>query len=227
MKQATHASFVCSVVEQISFRDRSADRSGDSTRPVPPAILPGMQQWISDYLAAQKRAVDTLSPAQLAGLVETLRVAHAADRQVFIAGNGGSAANASHFAVDLGKGASDKLPSRFRVLSLTDNLPWITALGNDYSYDEVFSRQLMNYGRPGDVFIGVSVSGNSPNLVKAHEWAKANGLKSIALVGSKRGRMAELADQVVVVGDTHYGRVEDVQMHVLHILCYAFMENPA
>ena len=186
-----------------------------------------MQQWISDYLAAQKRAVDTLSPAQLAGLVETLRAAHAADRQIFVAGNGGSAANASHFAVDLGKGASDKLARRFRVLSLTDNLPWITALANDYSYDEVYSRQLMNYGRAGDVFIGVSVSGNSPNLVKAHEWARANGLKSIALVGSKRGRMAELADQVVVVGDTHYGRVEDVQMHVLHILCYAFMENPA
>ncbi|KAB2674693.1 MAG: SIS domain-containing protein [Verrucomicrobia bacterium] len=186
-----------------------------------------MQKWISEYLAAQKRAVDTLSPEQLAGLVATLREAHANDRQIFVAGNGGSAANASHFAVDLGKGASDKLARRFRVLSLTDNIAWITALGNDYSYDEIFARQLINYGRPGDVFIGVSVSGNSPNLVKAHEWAKANGLKSIALVGSKRGRMAELADQTVVVGDTHYGRVEDVQMHILHILCYAFMENPA
>jgi D-sedoheptulose 7-phosphate isomerase len=184
-----------------------------------------MQQWIAGYLEAQKRAVDSLNPVQLAGLVETLKVAHAADRQIFIAGNGGSAANASHFAVDLGKGASDKLARRFRVLSLTDNTAWITALGNDYSYDDVFVKQLMNYGRPGDVFIGVSVSGNSPNLVKAHEWAAANGLRTIALVGGKRGRMAELAEQVVVVGDTHYGRVEDVQMHVLHLLCYAFMEN--
>jgi D-sedoheptulose 7-phosphate isomerase len=184
-----------------------------------------MQQWIAGYLEAQKRAVDSLNPAQIAGLVETLRVAHGADRQIFIAGNGGSASNASHFAVDLGKGASDKLSRRFRVLSLTDNTAWITALGNDYCYDDVFVKQLVNYGRPGDVFIGVSVSGNSPNLVKAHEWAAANGLRTIALVGGKRGRMAELAEQVVVVGDTHYGRVEDVQMHVLHMLCYAFMEN--
>jgi D-sedoheptulose 7-phosphate isomerase len=184
-----------------------------------------MQQWIADYLAAQKRAVDTLQPAQLAALVETLRTAHAADRQIFVAGNGGSAANASHFAVDLGKGSSDALGKRFRVLSLTDNVAWLTALGNDYAYDQVFVRQLMNYARPGDVFIGVSVSGNSPNLVQAHEWARAQGLRTIALVGAKRGRLAELAEQVVVVGDTHYGRVEDVQMHVLHLLCYAFMEQ--
>ena len=79
----------------------------------------------------------------------------------------------------------------------------------------------------GDVVIGISVSGNSPNLVKAHEWARSHGVKGIALVGAKRGRMAEIAEQVVVVGDTHYGRVEDVQMHILHLLCYAFMENAA
>lgn len=186
-----------------------------------------MQQWIEGYLAAQKRAVDTLNPAQLVGLVETLREAHASDRQIFVMGNGGSAANASHFAVDLGKGASDKLGKRFRVISLTDNTPWITALGNDYCYDDIFVKQLMNYARPGDVLIGISVSGNSPNLVRAHEWARSQGLKGIALVGAKRGRMAEIAEQVVVVGDTHYGRVEDVQMHILHLLCYAFMENAA
>jgi len=188
--------------------------------------VPGMEQWIGTYLEAQKRAVDSLDAKQLAGLVATLKAAHDGDRQIFVAGNGGSAANASHFAVDLGKGASDKMGRPFRVLSLTDNTAWITALGNDYSYEEIFVRQLRNYGRAGDVFIGVSVSGNSPNLVKAHEWARDNGLRTIALVGAKKGRMAELAEQVVVVGDTHYGRVEDVQMHVLHLLCYAFMETP-
>ena len=185
-----------------------------------------MQQWIADYLTAQKRAVDTLQPAQLAALVETLRDVWRRDAQVFAIGNGGSAANASHFAVDLGKGASDVLPRRFRVLSLTDNLPWITALGNDYSYDEIFSRQLANYARPGDVLIAASESGNSPNLVKAFQWAKANGVRTIALVGAKRGQLAELGDQVVVAGDTHYGRVEDVHMHILHLLCYAFWEHP-
>ena len=183
-------------------------------------------QWIADYLEAQKRAVDSVKPAEIAALVETLRAAWSQDQQIFAIGNGGSAANASHFAVDLGKGSSDTLPRRFRVLSLTDNVAWMTALGNDYSYDEIFSRQLVNYARKGDVLIAASVSGNSPNLVKAFEWAKAQGVKTIALVGAKRGRLAELADQVVVIDDTHYGRVEDVQMHILHILCYAFMEKP-
>ncbi len=183
-------------------------------------------QWIADYLEAQKRAVDSVKPAEIAALVETLRVAWSHDRQIFEIGNGGSAANASHCAGDLGKGSSDKLPRRFRVLSLTDNVAWMTALGNDYSYDDIFSRQLANYARSGDVLIAASVSGNSPNLVKAYEWAKAHGVKTLALVGAKRGRLAELADQVVVIEDTHYGRVEDVQMHILHILCYAFMEVP-
>lgn len=102
----------------------------------------------------------------------------------------------------------------------------MTALGNDYSYEDVFARQLMNYGRSGDVALGVSVSGNSPNCVKALEWAKANGLETVALVGAKRGRMAEIAGQVIVINDTHYGRVEDAEMGILHMLCYAFMENP-
>jgi D-sedoheptulose 7-phosphate isomerase len=187
---------------------------------------PPMTEWIKDYLEAQKRAVDSLDPAMLAGLVETLRTAWREDRQVFAIGNGGSAANASHFAVDLGKGASDVLPRRFRVLSLTDNVPWLTALGNDYAYDDVFVRQLACYGRPGDVLIAASVSGNSPNLVKAFEWATAHGLRTVALVGARRGRLAELAAQAVVVGDTHYGRVEDVHMHILHLICYAFWERP-
>jgi D-sedoheptulose 7-phosphate isomerase len=185
-----------------------------------------MKQWIADYLDAHKRAMDSIPAEAVARLIETLRTAHREDRQVFIFGNGGSAANASHFATDLGKGASDKLTKRFRVLSLTDNVSWITALGNDYSYDDVFVRQLENYARPGDVALGVSVSGNSPNCVKALEWGKRQGLNTIALVGAKRGRMAELAGQVIVINDTHYGRVEDCQMHILHMLCYAFMECP-
>jgi len=86
--------------------------------------------------------------------------------------------------------------------------------------------QLRNFGNPGDLAIGISVSGNSPNCVKALEWAKTNGLKTVALVGAKRGRMAEIVDQAIVINDTHYGRVEDAQMGICHLLCYAFMENP-
>jgi D-sedoheptulose 7-phosphate isomerase len=159
-------------------------------------------------------------------LIAKLRLALVEDRQVFVFGNGGSAANASHFATDLGKGSSDKVGKRFRVLSLNDNVSWITALANDYAYEDVFVGQLQNYGRRGDVALGMSVSGNSPNCVKALDWARNNGLQTVALVGAKRGRMAEIAEQVIVINDTHYGRVEDAQMGICHMLCYAFMENP-
>lgn len=188
--------------------------------------MANVNRWISDYLQAQKAALDSIPPAAVAAMVETLRVAWREDRQIFIFGNGGSASNASHFATDLGKGSSDKLGKRFRVLSLNDNVSWMTAIGNDYSYEDVFVRQLENYARPGDVAMSISVSGNSPNCVKALEWAKSHGLRTLGVVGAKRGRMAEILEQVIVVNDTHYGRVEDAQMGVLHMLCYAFMELP-
>jgi D-sedoheptulose 7-phosphate isomerase len=186
-----------------------------------------MNDWISNYIQAQKAVLDSIPLEGVARLLQTLRQALADDRQILVFGNGGSAANASHFATDLGKGASDKLGKRFRVLSLNDNVSWLTALGNDYAYDLVFVGQLQNYGRPGDVALGLSVSGNSPNCVKALEWARDHGLRTVALVGAKRGRMAEVAEQVIVLNDTHYGRVEDAEMGICHLLCYAFMENPA
>jgi D-sedoheptulose 7-phosphate isomerase len=185
-----------------------------------------MNDWIADYIRAQKAALDSIPTQQVELLVERLTKAVADDRQIFCFGNGGSAANCSHFATDLGKGSSDKIGKRFRVLSLNDNVSWMTALGNDYAYEDVFVRQLENYGRAGDIVLALSVSGNSPNVVKALEWAKANDLHTIALVGAKRGRMAEIAHDVVVINDTHYGRVEDAQMGICHMLCYAFMENP-
>ena len=185
-----------------------------------------MKQWIAQYISAQKAAHDSIPVDAVAELIGKLRAALREDRQVFVFGNGGSAANASHFATDLGKGASDKVGKRFRVLSLNDNVSWMMALANDCSYEDVFVGQLQNYGRAGDLALGLSVSGNSPNCVKALTWAKRNGLHTVALVGARRGRMAEVAEQVIVINDTHYGRVEDAQMTICHLLCYAFMEHP-
>ncbi|MGY8655606.1 MAG: D-sedoheptulose-7-phosphate isomerase [Verrucomicrobiia bacterium] len=185
-----------------------------------------MTEWISNYITAQKAALDSIPTEDVAALIDKLTQALRDDRQIFVFGNGGSASNCSHFATDLGKGASDPLDKRFKIISLNENLSWITALANDYSYEEVYSRQLMNYGKPGDIALTLSVSGNSPNLVKAMEWAKDNGLQTVALVGAKRGRLAEIADDVIVIDSEHYGRVEDAQMGICHLLCYAFMENP-
>lgn len=186
-----------------------------------------LQQWIQDYKQAQTAALEAIPVDSVAKLVEILRQALAEDRQIFVFGNGGSAANASHFATDLGKGASDKTGKRFRVLSLNDNVSWITALGNDYAYDEVFVRQLMNYAKPGDVALALSVSGSSPNVVKAMEWARQHELTTIALVGKKRGRLGDLAEHVIAIQAEHYGQAEDGQMAICHMLCYAFMENPS
>ena len=185
-----------------------------------------MREWISEYIRQQKAALDSIPVEAVAEIINVFREALAQDRQIFIFGNGGSASNASHFITDLGKGASDKLGSRFRCLSLNDNISWITALGNDYAYEDVFQKQLQNFARPGDIVMTLSVSGNSPNLVKAIDWAVNNGMYTIALVGAKRGRLAQLAQKVVVINSEHYGRVEDAHMGVCHMICYAFMENP-
>src|SRR3977135_3411997 len=141
-----------------------------------------MKRWITDFVTAQKAALDSIPADAVAGLIATFQKALLEDRQIFRVGNGGSAMNASHFATDLGKGSSDKVGRRFRVLSLNDNVSWMTAIGNDYAYDDVFVGQLQNYGQPGDIALGISVSGNSPNCVKALEWAKQHGLRTVALV---------------------------------------------
>jgi D-sedoheptulose 7-phosphate isomerase len=183
--------------------------------------------WLSEYRNRQCDLYAALPLAEVGAVVELLREARDAGRQIFVFGNGGSAANASHFATDLGKGASDACGTRFKVLSLNDNTAWITALGNDYAFEDVFVRQLENYARPGDLALCMSVSGNSPNLVRAMRWARENGLATVALVGGKRGALAETAEHVLVFPDTHYGRVEDAQMTVCHMLAYAFMESAA
>src|SRR3954451_3030730 len=134
-----------------------------------------MNQWISDYLTAQKAALDSIPAEGTAKLIELVRTALHEDRHIYVFGNGGSAMNSSHFATDLGKGASDKVGKRFRVLALNDNVSWITALGNDYAYEDVYVRQLENYARPDDFVLVLSVSGNSPNVVKAVEWARQHG----------------------------------------------------
>ena len=101
----------------------------------------------------------------------------------------------------------------------------MTAIGNDYAYEDVFVRQLENFARAGDIALTMSVSGNSPNLLKAIKWCKQKGVYTIALLGGQRGRLAGMADSEIVINDTHFGRVEDCHLHICHMICFAFMEN--
>ena len=184
-----------------------------------------MKDYLENYINQQKMAVDAIPVEEVAGIIELFSAARKNEQQIFVCGNGGSASNASHFITDLGKSSSDKSYRRFRCLSLNENVSWITAIANDYSYDDVYMRQLENYARPGDVLMVLSVSGNSPNIVKAVDWGRQHGLVTIALVGAKKGQLAEIASHVIVINSNHYGRVEDCQMHICHMICYAFIEN--
>jgi len=184
-----------------------------------------MKTYVSQYLQQQKAALEAIPVEQVSELIGLFKKALDEDRQIFVFGNGGSGTNASHFVTDLGKSASDKMYRRFRCFSLSDNVSWITAIGNDYIYDDVFLRQLQNYARPGDLVLVMSVSGNSPNIVKAIKWCKENKIHTIALIGAHKGTLAQLADHVIAINDTHYGRVEDCHMHICHMICYAFIER--
>ena len=183
------------------------------------------QAYFQNYIARQKAAYDAIPIDRVEHIINLLKTCWEEDRQLFAFGNGGSASNVSHFITDLGKSASDRMGKRFRCLSLNESVSWITALGNDYAYEDVYVQQLHNYAQPGDLVLTLSVSGNSPNVVKAVQWANDNGLTTIALVGSKRGQLAELAHESIVIDDTHYGRVEDAQMTICHMLCYGFIES--
>lgn len=181
-------------------------------------------EFARNYLTKLKSMLDSVPLEKVEKVREMFADARAKDRMVFIVGNGGSAATSSHFAVDLGKGASIDKPKRFRVLSLTDNLPWITALANDFAYDQVFEQQLRNYAQPGDLLLAISASGNSPNIVKAVAAGKELGCKTIGWSGFGGGKIAGMVDLSIVADDRHYGRVEDVHSILMHLICYSFME---
>jgi D-sedoheptulose 7-phosphate isomerase len=193
------------------------------------------QPYFQAYIDRQKAAYDAIPLDRVEHIIKLIQKCREEDRQLFAFGNGGSASNVSHFITDLGKSASDKMGTdgsrnagpgrRFRCLSLNENVSWITALGNDYSYEDVYVRQLQNYAQPGDLVLALGVSGNSPNVVKAVEWANKHGLTTIALVGGKRGKLADLATESIVIQDEHYGRVEDAQMTICHMLCYGFIDS--
>jgi len=154
-----------------------------------------------------------------------LREARDTDRHIFTCGNGGSASTASHFVCDIVKGASYQREKRFRILALTDSLPTLTAYSNDVNYEAVFVEQLKNFAQSGDVLIAISGSGNSPNVLRAVEYARSIGCKTIGLTGRDGGKLGQAAELNIQVPVQHMGRIEDAHMIVCHMIGYYFMEN--
>src|SRR5260370_23904197 len=139
------------------------------------------------------KAIASIDLEKVNRAIEILARARDEGRRIFVCGNGGSASTASHFATDLVKGASYGRPARFRVMALTDSLPTITAYSNDVSYECVFVEQLKNFTEPGDVVMGISGSGNSPNVLRALEYGNSLGCFTIALSGRDGGKLGPLA----------------------------------
>ena len=167
------------------------------------------------------RAILGINDGEMDKAVSMLLDAYREDKQIFIFGNGGSASTANHFVCDFGKNAVQGDKRRFRILSLSDNIEKITALGNDIAYAEVFREQMKNLMRSGDVAIAISASGNSPNVVNACEYAKKIGGKLIVLAGFSGGKIAPMADAALVSDMKSYERIEDLHLIILHmIVCY-------
>jgi D-sedoheptulose 7-phosphate isomerase len=176
---------------------------------------------IMEYRTGLKAVLDALPVDDVNVFIRHLHDAYEHNRQVFIIGNGGSAATASHMACDLGKtvlGAADNPPARrFRVIALTDNVALITAWGNDVSYQSVFAEQLRNFANKGDLLVVITGSGNSTNIVEAVKAAQELGLISVGLLGFSGGVVRKLLDHSVVVDSDDYGYIEDAHMILTHL----------
>ncbi|MGA2207709.1 MAG: SIS domain-containing protein [Terracidiphilus sp.] len=181
--------------------------------------------YFEDYRQSLEGVLQKLDLEAVQTAAEWLRSARDEGRQVFVCGNGGSAFTASHFATDLVKGASYQREERFRVLPLTDSMGTITAYANDVGYEVVFEEQLKNFARAGDVVIAISGSGNSPNVLRAVEYANQIACRTIGLTGRDGGRLGSLVQLNILAANPHMGRIEDVHMFVCHMLAYSFMED--
>ena len=177
-----------------------------------------MKHWVADYIQAQKAAHDSIPVEAVAELIEQLRVALKEDRQIFIFGNGGSAATASHFACDLGKGTIQRGKRRLRVISLCDQIPMMTAWANDADYSDIFVEQLSNLLNEEDLVIGISSSGNSPNVLKALRYAKDQRATTAALTGFRGGQVRDIVDQCLIVPSTSVQIIEDIHLILGHII---------
>jgi D-sedoheptulose 7-phosphate isomerase len=180
-----------------------------------------------DYLRFFQALLTSIDVEAVCRVVERLRQVRDAGGTVYIAGNGGSASTAMHLANDLGKAAKVSGRTPFRVLSLTDNVPWLTALANDEGYERVFAGQLENFAREGDVLIVISASGNSPNLVRAVDFARSHRVFSVALLGFDGGVLKDRVDELIWVETARgaYGPVETAHVLLCDMLSTCLIED--
>jgi D-sedoheptulose 7-phosphate isomerase len=191
-------------------------------------------QAINQEIERMNRSLDYISDLQLVlnqlpidlieQIIHILHDARLKKRHVFIMGNGGSASTATHFACDLGKNTRLKGMPDFRAICLSDNMALMSAYANDEGYENVFSQQLSSLLQPGDIVIGISTSGNSPNVIKAIKLAIDTGARTIGFTGARGGQLGQLVDLNIFVPCDNIAQVEDVHLMLEHMICEALRE---
>ena len=174
----------------------------------------------TEYIKTANDVFNKIDGDVLDKVVDVLYKGYLNSKMVFFAGNGGSAAAASHFSEDLAKGTQPDMSAtkRFRALSLVDNVPYITAMSNDEGYEYIFDQQLICYASPGDILVCISGSGNSKNVVRATEWAKKNDLITIAITGYDGGKIGALSDINLHTPTFDMGLAEAIHMVLVHYI---------
>jgi len=173
---------------------------------------------VEEYLTQLAQVVDEMPRDRIWEVIQVLMDAWRRGSNVFLLGNGGSAATASHMANDLNKGTLVPGQPRFKALALTDNIPLMTAWGNDTAYENIFAEQMLNFLEPGDVVVGISTSGNSANVLRALEVAREHGAVTVGFTGRSGGKLGPLADHCIYVPSDDIGQQEDAHMILDHLI---------
>jgi D-sedoheptulose 7-phosphate isomerase len=183
-------------------------------------------EYLQSYITVLQQTMDRLSQSLIWDVIRVLQRARMQGNQVFIMGNGGSASTASHFVCDLAKNTRHQELPHFRAIGLADNMEIFSAYANDEGYENVFSRQLVNLIRPGDVVIAISASGNSKNVLNAVEEAQKYGVTTIGFTGFDGGRLGQMVDLHIHVNSDIIEHVEDIHLMLEHMIVRTIKEQP-
>lgn len=187
--------------------------------------MPSDATFPAAYRENLLETIQTIDAVKVSRAIDWFREARDQGKAIFVAGNGGSAATASHFVCDMMKGASLGKPSRFRIQALHDSMPTLTAYANDLHYQDAAVEQLKNFAGAGDIYMAISGSGNSQNVIRAMEYAKSLGCRTLALTGRDGGKLGGMAELNIQVPEQHMGRIEDAHHIICHMICYCFMDT--
>jgi D-sedoheptulose 7-phosphate isomerase len=181
----------------------------------------------NSYKKTVHSTLDSLDHGEIEKFLDLLVETYKNEKFVFVIGNGGSAANASHFAQDLAKGTkkNPEQTRRLKALSLTDNLPFITAQGNDEGYESIFEQQLRTFASPGDLLVSISGSGNSPNVIRAVEWANKNGMTTVGITGFDGGKLKKMSQHSVNVSLNDMCTSESIHSIIFHYVILELRER--